>query len=151
MIDKKSSAWAPVSRAVRTPDVFDYYGHSIDLPMQPGVPVFPVQTPNPNIISETLLAYELGYRVQATDRFSWDLALFYNHYDSLVAYRRALGWSCHSADLLSHPGRQRRGRRHLWLRVVLSMADFRSLETAWLLRVSGNADPHGPRFGAGGN
>ena len=52
-----------------------------------------MQTPNPNIISETLLAYELGYRVQATDRFSWDLALFYNHYDSLVAYRPGLAGS----------------------------------------------------------
>ena len=86
MLDKKSSAWGAISRAVRTPDVNDYYIHSLYQPIQPGVPVFPLQTPNPNIISETLMAYELGYRVQATERFSWDAALFYNQYDSLVTY-----------------------------------------------------------------
>ncbi|MGO9111784.1 MAG: TonB-dependent receptor plug domain-containing protein [Thermoguttaceae bacterium] len=86
ILDKKSSAWGAISRAVRTPDVFEYYGHSIGVPVEPGLPIFPLTIPNPNIISETLLAYELGYRVQATDRISWDLALFYNHYDSLVTY-----------------------------------------------------------------
>jgi iron complex outermembrane recepter protein len=87
LIDKKSSAWAAVSRAVRTPDVFEFYGQSVGPPVAPGVPIFPLQSPNPNLISETLLAYELGYRVQATDRFSWDLALFFNHYDSIVTAR----------------------------------------------------------------
>src|SRR5208337_3977139 len=33
--------------------------------------------------SEYLIAYEAGYRRQVTDRFAWDLALFYNEYDSL--------------------------------------------------------------------
>ena len=88
MIDKKSSAWAAVSRAVRTPDVLDYYMTAIYQPtiIPPGIPIFPYQEPNTNIISETVLAYELGYRVQATDHFSWDLALFYNQYDSIVTY-----------------------------------------------------------------
>lgn len=86
MIDKKTSAWGAVSRAVRTPDVTDYYVHSLGLPIAPGLPVFPFQNPNPNILSESVMAYELGYRVQATDKFSWDLALFYNRYDDIVTY-----------------------------------------------------------------
>ena len=90
MLDKKSSAWGAVSRAVRTPDVWEYYGTSIGLPVAPGVPLFPVTTANPNIISESLMAYELGYRVQATDKFSWDVALFYNQYDSIVTYSPGL-------------------------------------------------------------
>jgi iron complex outermembrane recepter protein len=85
MLDKKRSAWGAVSRAVRTPDVFEFYGHSLSVPIAPGLPVFPYQIPNPNVTSETVMAYELGYRVQATDTFSWDLALFFNRYDSLVA------------------------------------------------------------------
>jgi iron complex outermembrane receptor protein len=90
MLDKKSSAWGSISRAVRTPDVFEFYAHYLGAPIEPGLPIFPVQNPNTNLISETLLAYELGYRVQATDRFSWDLALFYNQYDSIVTTSAAL-------------------------------------------------------------
>ncbi len=41
---------------------------------------------NPGLQSEELLAYEFGVRVQATERFSWDLALFYNQYDNLFAF-----------------------------------------------------------------
>jgi len=33
--------------------------------------------------SETLWAYELGYRTQATEKFSWDVATFYNIYADL--------------------------------------------------------------------
>ena len=38
---------------------------------------------NPLYGSEDLVAYEAGYRQQVTDRFAWDLALFYNEYNSL--------------------------------------------------------------------
>ncbi len=30
------------------------------------------------------MAYEIGYRAQATERFSWDLATFYNVYGNLI-------------------------------------------------------------------
>ena len=30
------------------------------------------------------MAYEIGYREQATERFSWDIATFYNAYDHLM-------------------------------------------------------------------
>ena len=39
---------------------------------------------NEAVQSETLMAYELGYRAQATERFSWDIATFYNVYGNLV-------------------------------------------------------------------
>ena len=35
--------------------------------------------------SETLMAYEVGYRTQATEQFSWDIATFYNVYNNLEA------------------------------------------------------------------
>ena len=38
---------------------------------------------DPSFQSEALLAYEVGYRAQATERFSWDIATFYNVYDRL--------------------------------------------------------------------
>jgi len=82
--DRKHSAWGAISRAVRTPSYFDFYGR-MTLPRQTvtGVPfpVFPRLTGNPLFRSEDLLAYEIGYRTQASKRFAWDLATFLNVYE----------------------------------------------------------------------
>ena len=40
---------------------------------------------NEDCQSEVLYAYELGFREQMTDRFSWDVATFFNVYDNLLA------------------------------------------------------------------
>jgi iron complex outermembrane recepter protein len=77
--DERHSVWGAVSRAVRVPAMNDrsifgtiYAGSS-----------FRRVLGNPDIESESLFAYELGYRTQVTDKFSWDLATFYNVYDGL--------------------------------------------------------------------
>lgn len=46
--------------------------------------------------SEELIAYELGYRAQPSERFSWDVALFYNVYENLRS-RRVTGVNSHHA------------------------------------------------------
>jgi iron complex outermembrane receptor protein len=48
-----------------------------------GIPTISRLLGNPSFRSEDLLAYELGYRLQAERRFSFDLAAFYNAYDHL--------------------------------------------------------------------
>src|SRR5207302_432619 len=48
--------------------------------------VQPVLVPNRDLHSEEVIAYELGYRAQATDRLSFDTALFYNTYDRLSIF-----------------------------------------------------------------
>ena len=53
-------------------------------PLIPGIPSSPVSWYNRDLQSEELLAYELGWRAQPTERFSWDLALFYNVYNRLI-------------------------------------------------------------------
>lgn len=72
---KKQSVWLAVSRAVRTPDILE---DSFDLRS-------PVTSllPNRSLRSEEVIAYEFGYRAQATDRLSFGTALFYNDYDRL--------------------------------------------------------------------
>jgi len=74
----RESVWASVSRAVRTPNRIDedFTFHQL---VAAG-PTFVRFLGNDLMKSEDLLAFELGYRTQATDDFSWDLALFYNHY-----------------------------------------------------------------------
>lgn len=79
---ERASAWAAVSRAIRTPGRAedDILIHGL---ASPAVPAFVEISGDPSGVSEELMAYELGYRAQPTDDFSWDLALFYNHYDRL--------------------------------------------------------------------
>src|SRR5688572_13182372 len=80
----RQATWLAASRAVRTPNITDTEAHSTFLQSVPGVGPFPALTANPAFESEELLAYELGYRAQATDTLSVDVALFYNNYDNLT-------------------------------------------------------------------
>ena len=84
------SIWTAVSRAVRTPAETEEGLRLNSQTIPPGTPLNP--TPLPALVavvgshqfqSEDLLAYELGYRVQATSTFSADIATFYNNYTNL--------------------------------------------------------------------
>jgi iron complex outermembrane recepter protein len=77
--DKKHSAWGAVSRAVRTPSRAEEQATQT-IPIVPPVAYYRI-LPTGGLVSENVLAYELGYREQTTDSFSWDLATFYNVYD----------------------------------------------------------------------
>ncbi|MEW6306803.1 MAG: TonB-dependent receptor, partial [Verrucomicrobiota bacterium] len=89
---ERQSVWAGVSRAVRTPSRFESGSRLNIFAFQPG-PFAPVMLGtlggNPNIQSEELFAYELGYRINPTDRWTFDIAGFYNVYDGLVDYLAA--------------------------------------------------------------
>jgi iron complex outermembrane receptor protein len=64
--------WAAVSRAVRTPS-------RLDRELQaPGI-----VAPAPDFRSETLIAYEAGYRTQPVPEATLSLSIFYNEYDDL--------------------------------------------------------------------
>jgi iron complex outermembrane receptor protein len=84
------SIWTAVSRAVRTPALTEEGLRLNSQVIPPGTPGNP--TPLPAVVavfgshqfnSEDLLAYELGYRVQATSNLSLDIATFYNNYTNL--------------------------------------------------------------------
>ena len=84
------SIWTAVSRAVRTPALTEEGLRLNSQVIPPGTPANP--SPLPAVIavfgshqfnSEDLLAYELGYRVQATSNLSLDIATFYNNYSNL--------------------------------------------------------------------
>jgi iron complex outermembrane receptor protein len=64
--------WASVSRAVRTPS-------RLDRDLQ----ALPIFLPATDFDSETLIAYEAGYRGQFFDRLSLSISGFYNDYDKL--------------------------------------------------------------------
>lgn len=86
---ERLSLWSAVSRAVHTPS----RGESDNLlkqfafpdPAGPANPpvVVAVQGPG-NLQAEVLMSYEAGVRIKASDRFTVDLAGFYNNYQRLI-------------------------------------------------------------------
>ncbi|NIP99105.1 MAG: TonB-dependent receptor, partial [Nitrospinaceae bacterium] len=78
----RHSLWASASRAVRTPSRFED-SSILNFNTAPGPVTFQVNG-NPDLKSENLLAYELGYRVKATDKLFLDIATFFNVYNDLL-------------------------------------------------------------------
>ena len=81
--DDKHTLWGAVSRAVHTPTRVDQDMDVVSAFWSRLSAVLLQTIGNPDEKSEALLAYELGYREQTTEKFSWDLATFYNVYDDL--------------------------------------------------------------------
>jgi iron complex outermembrane receptor protein len=79
--DKKHSVWGAVSRAVHTPTEINASIFNTNGLTAPAY--FSRAYGNPYLQSEALYAFELGYREQLTDRFSYDIATFCNYYNQL--------------------------------------------------------------------
>jgi iron complex outermembrane recepter protein len=78
--NSRHTMWGAVSRAVRTPSIFEETGRVLIL----SVPFVGAGFyGNSRFESEELLSFELGYRVRASDNLSLDLALYLNRYDNL--------------------------------------------------------------------
>ena len=83
-LDESRTLWGSVSRAVRTPARGE---HDVLLRLapppaaDPGVPVLAAGSSSYD--SEDLLAWEIGYRFNFRNRWSIDIAAFYNDYDNL--------------------------------------------------------------------
>ena len=85
----RHSLWAATSRAVRTPAAFEERArfNTAVLPGSAGVPALIVFAGNSNARSEDLLAHEFGYRLQQSQRLSFDLTAFYDLYQHLTSTR----------------------------------------------------------------
>ena len=79
--NEHQTAWAAVSRAIRTPSLAER-----DIRVNPAafpgglVSIFG----NPNAKAEELIAYELGYRIEPVRQLSLDATMFYNVYRGLL-------------------------------------------------------------------
>ena len=76
---KEQTIWGAVSRAVRTPTRLD---EDLVAP-NPNLGLPLVLLPNRDFGSESLIAYELGYRIQPMTYLSFDAAAYYNDYGNL--------------------------------------------------------------------
>ena len=108
--DDTQNWWAAVSRAVHTPSRLES-ASSIGaylLPPDPADPNYPLPTllrveGNPDIESETVDAFELGYRVRPDENMSLDVALFSNRYDDLMTFE-ALSFQSFPVPDPNNPG-----------------------------------------------
>ena len=85
-IDENKFFWASASRALRTPN-----HSSDDIKFALAATPSPLGTGFISLVgdrgaeSEELIAYEAGFRIRPAQNLSFDLAAFYNEYDSLFA------------------------------------------------------------------
>ncbi len=91
------SLWGSISRAVRTPSRLEHDLFLTAAPVNGRRPDFDVCLPagspclypriarNRNFKSESILAYQLGYRVQPIDQLFLDLTTFYNEFHHLLS------------------------------------------------------------------
>jgi iron complex outermembrane receptor protein len=87
--NKVHTGWASISRAVRAP-ARNTSDLQLFLPVgqSNGLPVFFDIRGDPNLEAEKLKAYEIGYRYQPKQTLSFDLALYYNDYHSLITLQQ---------------------------------------------------------------
>ncbi|MFH0783593.1 MAG: TonB-dependent receptor [Pseudomonadota bacterium] len=84
--DDQQSIWAAVARAVRTPSMVERSG-SVTVaafPTSRGTGTSSLRG-NSDFNSESLIAYEAGYRWQARRNVSFDIAAYHNDYDDIYS------------------------------------------------------------------
>lgn len=83
------TGWIAVSRAVRVPAIGEEHlrlnvaAFPAQPPLQP-LPILVAIVGGSDLKSEVEVAYEAGYRVAASPRLTFDLAVFYNRYTNLI-------------------------------------------------------------------
>ncbi|MDZ3836619.1 MAG: TonB-dependent receptor [Rhodospirillales bacterium] len=87
------SAWAAVSRAVRLPHIGEQDTSITGRLVPPFTAENPTPFPaelalsgNPDVVSEDVLSFELGYRAKPFDKLSFDATAFYNVYEDLRGF-----------------------------------------------------------------
>ena len=77
ILNSKQALWSAISRAVRTPSRIDQ-----DF-SEAAPPHFVLLEGGSRFTSESVVAYELGYRLQLAQRVSASISTFFNHYDDI--------------------------------------------------------------------
>ena len=86
--NERQTFWAAASRAASTPAIFDLDARQIvsAASSSAGAPILVAALPNSSLVSEELLAYEIGYRFTPSPALAFDVATFVNHYRHLIVY-----------------------------------------------------------------
>ena len=86
VLSEEHMLWGAVSKAIRTPSRAEHDAFIVlDIIDTGPPPLALVLQGNRDFDNEELIAWELGYRFLGSDTLSFDLSLFYNDYDDLLA------------------------------------------------------------------
>ena len=77
ILDSKQALWSAISRAVRTPSRIDQDFY------EAAPPHFVLLEGGSDFKSETVVAYELGYRIQLDQQLSASVSTFFNQYNDI--------------------------------------------------------------------
>ena len=80
-VDSRNMVWSAISRAVRTPSRIDR--DLIEPTLLPAPFPNSILSGSPDFESETVIAYELGYRAQINPKLATTVSTFYNDYDRI--------------------------------------------------------------------
>ncbi|MEZ6046096.1 MAG: TonB-dependent receptor [Planctomycetaceae bacterium] len=84
-LNEREVIWGAVSRATRTPNRTEETAQfTTGIHNDIGLTNQVLYYGSRNLEGENVVAYELGYRTQPEDWYSWDIAAFYNEFDSLI-------------------------------------------------------------------
>jgi iron complex outermembrane recepter protein len=85
-IDDRNVVWGAVARAVRVPSRIEDDIRFVVAVVNPN-PLTVVQIiGNRGVQAEDMMAYELGYRAQPNEKFSWDAAAYINRYENIIGF-----------------------------------------------------------------
>ncbi len=87
LVDEKQTLWTSASHAVRTPNRFSDNGSLVLGTQQigPATYAYVESVGNQSVTSESVNAFELGYRIQPIKKVSVDVSTFYNRYGKLLS------------------------------------------------------------------
>ena len=86
----RDAIWCSVSRAVRTPTRTGDDLAGIVFTQDLGLGTFFTMQGNRDLVSEEVIAYEIGYRSQPKNEFSFEVAAFFHKYENVIGVRRTL-------------------------------------------------------------
>jgi iron complex outermembrane recepter protein len=72
---EKTSVWAAISRTTGLPSMLQLHNDRVKPFRIVG---------NPDLKSEDCMSYEIGFRRQLTEKFYWDIAVYFNRYDNMI-------------------------------------------------------------------
>ena len=88
--EKRHALWGAISRAMRVPSRLEHDVRTNEFVVRPDTlpePASIVTLGNNNLVSEELIAYEFGYRVQPVNTLWLNTTVFYNDYDKLIGLK----------------------------------------------------------------
>ena len=87
---EQQTLWGSVARAVRTPSRVEQNGTINGAVLPPGIPPDFYPAPavitisgNPELETEEVTAFELGYRIRPSENWQADVSVFYNEYENV--------------------------------------------------------------------